>query len=133
MQYPTPQFIEEEGKIIFFLTFRQFFLLVGGGAVCLFLYFVLPFFFFAICSIFIMGLVAIIAFLKINNQTIVKILLNFIGFATGPKTYTWKKEESPYPFKVATSPEVKNIQEPPTPIPTTSRLSEIKKMVETKK
>lgn len=93
MQYSIPQFIEEEGKIIFFLTFRQFFLLVGGGAVCLLLYYILPFWLFAILSIVIMLMVAAIAFLKIGNESIIKVLLHFIGFSLAKKNYIWKKKE----------------------------------------
>jgi len=132
-QYPTPQFIEEEGKIIFFLTFRQFFLLVGGGAVCTFCFFFLPFWLAAIISVIVTGVVAIIAFVKINNQSVIKILFNFIGFTTGPKNYTWKKEESSSPLQATTGPEVKKIEEPIAPVPQPSRLNEIKKIVETKK
>ena len=80
-----------------------------------------------------MGLVAIIAFLRINNQSVVKIFLNFLGFATGPKTYTWKKEESPYPFQATTAPQIKKEEELIAPVPQPSKLNEIKKIVETKK
>jgi hypothetical protein len=76
-QYPIPQFIEEEGKIVFFLTFRQFFLLVGGGLACLGLYFFLPFTFFVMGSIVIGGLAMAIAFVKINNMSIPAIVLSF--------------------------------------------------------
>ena len=46
-QYPVPQFIEQEGKIAFFLSFRQFFYLAGAGAICFILYYTLPPFIFA--------------------------------------------------------------------------------------
>ncbi|OGZ67505.1 MAG: hypothetical protein A3C58_02000 [Candidatus Staskawiczbacteria bacterium RIFCSPHIGHO2_02_FULL_34_10] len=136
-QYPIPQFIEKEGKIISFLTFRQFFLLAGGGGACLLLYFILPFFLFALCAIIIMSLVAIIAFLRVNGFSIITIFLNFVGFLTGSKTYIWKKEESSYPFKVLKRQEVKSIEEVKTPSflmkSKASKLNEIKKMVELKK
>ena len=41
-QYPIPQFIEQESKIASFISFRQFFYLVGAGVICFFLYFLLP-------------------------------------------------------------------------------------------
>ncbi|MCX6722854.1 MAG: hypothetical protein NT094_02165 [Candidatus Staskawiczbacteria bacterium] len=41
-KYPIPQFIEAEGKIAFFISFRQFFYLCGAGLACFFLYFFLP-------------------------------------------------------------------------------------------
>ena len=89
--YPVPQFIEEEGKIVFFLTFRQFFLLVGGGATCFLIFFTLPFLVFVILSVLIMGLVLMVAFVKINGIPILKVLLNFTGFLIGTKNYTWQK------------------------------------------
>ena len=45
-QYPIPQFIEQEGKIAFFLSFKQFFYLVGAGVVIFMLYYILPSFLF---------------------------------------------------------------------------------------
>ena len=132
-QYPIPQFIESEGKIISFLTFRQFFLLVGGGAVCVMLYFTLPFFLFAIFGVGVMGLVGAIAFVKVDNVSIIKILLNFIRFSTGKKNYVWKKEESPYPFKLQEHYEVKNIPDSPTLRVRASNLKEAKKAIDTKR
>ncbi len=91
-QYPIPQFIEEEGKIVFFLTFRQFFWLVGGGAACFLLYITMPFIVFLIGALVIMSLVSIVAFVKINGIPVMKVVLNFFGFLTQRKNYIWKKK-----------------------------------------
>lgn len=91
-QYPIPQFIEEEGRIIFFLTFRQFFLLVGGGIISALLFIKLPFLFSIIASIGIMALVSIVAFVKVNGMPIIKLVLNYLGFLTKNKNYIWKKK-----------------------------------------
>lgn len=133
MQYSTPQFIEKEGKIVFFLTFRQFFWLIGGGVICFFLYFIMPFYLFAILSIMVVILVAVIAFLKIDNVPVLKILLNYIGFLTKAKIYTWKKKESVYPSKIKSRPMFSGIDEPLGQVMQNSKLKEIKKMIETKK
>ena len=98
-QYPIPQFIESEGKIVSFLTFRQFFILVGAGAICLVLYYAVPFYLFIFFSIFIGLLAGGIAFLKIDGIPIVTIVLNYLSYTTRSKNYVWKKKESPYPFK----------------------------------
>ncbi len=95
-EYPVPQFIEEESKIIFFLTFRQFFIIVGGGLICFLFYLILPFIFFAIGSVLVALIVVVVAFFKINNESAVKILFNFIGFSLGSKNYVWKKEGALY-------------------------------------
>ncbi|OGZ69319.1 MAG: hypothetical protein A3D44_02570 [Candidatus Staskawiczbacteria bacterium RIFCSPHIGHO2_02_FULL_42_22] len=97
-QYSTPQFTESEGKIISFLTFRQFFVLVGGGAVCFALYYTLPFALFLILGIMVATITAAIAFLKVNNTSVVTLVLHFITFSIASKTYVWKKKESVYPF-----------------------------------
>lgn len=124
-KYPIPQFIEQEGKIIFFLSYRQFFILVGGGATCIIIYFLLPLTFFLIGSAVVMGLAAVIAFVKINDAPIITVLLHFIGFSMAAKTYTWKKKETPYPYKIQKTPDSSAMQP--------SRLQEIQKIVETKK
>ena len=116
-QYPIPQFIEEEGKIVFFLTYTQFFLLVGGGALCFVLHLILPFWIFAILGIFIMLLVLAIAFIKIGNESIIKVVLHFIGFSVATKNYIWEKKELNFP--------VADIQQ--------SQLNNTKKIIETKR
>src|SRR5258708_7842589 len=98
-QYPIPQFIESEGKIIFFLTFRQFFILVGGGTACILLYFILPLFLFLVFAIPIVIVTLVVAFLKVNNESVVKAFLHYVGFSTKPKNYTWKKKDLSYPFE----------------------------------
>ena len=110
-QYPIPQFIEEEARIVYFLTFRQFFLLVGGGGICLLFYFTLPFYLFVILSIAVGLLAGVIAFVKINNQSIVTVFLNFLGFSVATKNYVWKKKESPYAPKIQKKKDFKNVRE----------------------
>ncbi|MEK7664120.1 MAG: PrgI family protein [Patescibacteria group bacterium] len=119
MHYPTPQYIEEEGKIVFFLTFRQFFLLVGGGAVCLLLYYLLPFLLFIFLAIPIMLLTAAVAFIKIGNESIVKVFLHIIGFSIGKKNYIWKKKEMSYPLGAQGGQQ--------------SKVEQVRKIIETKK
>lgn len=125
-RYPVPQFIEQEGKIIFFLTYRQFFILVGGGAACVLLYFVLPLIGFIIGGAVVMGLAGIIAFAKVNNTSVVTVFMQFLGFSMASKTYTWKKKDIGEPYKIQRAPDPGTAAQP-------SRLQQIQKMVETKK
>lgn len=112
-QYPIPQFIEQEGKIAFFISFRQFFYLVGAGVICFIFYLVLPFFLFLLLSLVVGGGTAVLAFVTVNGAPIINILLASIGFASGAKNYTWKKKESPYPFKTIKRAEIKKIEKGP--------------------
>lgn len=138
-QYPIPQFIEEEGKIVFFLTFKQFFLLVGGFVACILLFMNLPFLLFAIASVIIMGTVCAIAFLKIENEPVLKALFHYLQFSTDDKNYVWKKEDYQMQYQLPGKEEpIKNAETVQKQIPTLktttrSRLGEIKKSIELKR
>ena len=129
-QYPIPQFIEAEGKIAFFISFRQFFYLVGAGVVCFILYYVLPFFLFVIASLLIGGVSAVLAFVQINGVPIINMILASIGFMTGGKNYTWKKKESLYPFKPIKRAQIKKIEQGPVLKIQQSQLKKTKTEVE---
>ena len=94
MQYPVPQFIEVESKIIGPLSLKQFLYLVGGVAICVILNFFLKLGAVIILGIFIMGFVGALAFLKINGQPFSKILKSMIQFSFGPRIYVWKKTKT---------------------------------------
>lgn len=131
-QYPIPQFIEQEGKIAFFISFRQFFYLVGAGVVCFILYFVLPRFLFAIFSAIISISAIGLAFITVNGTPVINVLLSSFGFAVGLKNYIWKKRESPYPFKTIKRVEIRKIEEGPVLKVQESRLKKIHTEVELK-
>lgn len=132
-RYPIPQFIEQEGKIAFFISFRQFFYLVGAGIVCFMLYWVLPPAIFWMLAPAIVIAAAILAFVTINGVPILNIILGSIGFAMGSKNYTWKKKESPYPFKPIKRTQIRKIEEGPVLQAQSSNLRKISTQVETKK
>ncbi|MEI7424778.1 MAG: PrgI family protein [Candidatus Staskawiczbacteria bacterium] len=130
-QYPIPQFIEAEGKIAFFISFRQFFYLVGAGVACFFLYYVLPgFLFYPVAAIIFIGM-SVLAFGTIGGTPILNVILGSIGFSMGGKDYTWKKKESPYPFKPIARTQIKKIDQGPVLQAQTSRLKKIHTQVET--
>lgn len=131
-QYPIPQFIEQEGKIAFFISFRQFFYLVGAGAVCFILYFILPkFLFWILVPLIIIGAAAL-GFVTINGAPLINLLLNSFGFTLSSKNYVWQKKESPYPFKTIKRMEIKKIEEGPVLKTQESRLKKIHTEVEIK-
>jgi hypothetical protein len=131
-QYPVPQFIEQEGKIAFFISFRQFFYLVGAGVICWILYYILPRFLFYIVSIFIGGGAVAISFVSINGIPLLDMILASIGFASRGKNYTWKKKESPYPFKTIKKIEIKKIDQGPVLKAQESQLRKTRTAVELK-
>ncbi len=131
-QYPIPQFIEQEAKIAFFISFRQFFYLVGAGVISFILYFTLPKFLFVIFSAIISITAIGLAFITINGMPIINILLNSFGFTLGSKNFVWKKRESPYPFKAIKRIQIKKIEEGPVLKTQESRLKKIHTEVELK-
>lgn len=110
-QYAVPQFIEEESKIVSFLTTRQFVYLVVAGAIIFLLYSVLPFSLFIIAALVVGGGTIGLAFYKIDGMPVLSIILNSIGFMGSSKNYTWKKKESLYPFKTIQKATLKPIVE----------------------
>jgi hypothetical protein len=131
-QYPIPQFIEQEGKIAFFISFRQFFYIVGAGAICFVLYYILPFWLFMILSVAIFGGALALAFITINGVPLINMIFGSIGFAVGGKNYVWKKRESPYPFKPVKRARIKKIEEEPVLQAQSSQLRRLGTKVETK-
>ncbi len=127
-QYPIPQFIESEGKIISFLTFRQFFVLVIGAGMCLGFFYLLPFFLFMILSIIVALLVLAIAFLKVDNVSMITIFFNFLTFSLASKNYVWKKKN--VAMKNPLMGPVKSVSAAPAE---QSHLNNAKKMVEYRK
>jgi hypothetical protein len=129
-QYPIPQFIEQEGKIAFFLSFKQFFYLVGGGIGCFILYWILPHFIFYIAAPLIAIATLALAFVTINGVPILNMAMGAIGFSMGGKDYTWKKKESPYPFKPIKRTQIKKIEQGPVLQAQASQLKKTRTQVE---
>lgn len=131
-QYPVPQFIQQEGRIIFFLSFRQFFYLVGAGVICFFLYYLLPWALFVVLAPVIFAGGAAFAFLKINNMSLAEMLFSSIGFTMGGKSYVWKKQESPYPFRPIKRTTIKKLETKPVLQAQPSQLKKIKTNIDMK-
>ncbi len=129
-QYPIPQFIEAEGKIAFFISFRQFFYLMGAGAICFVFYTFLPTFLFFTLSAIVMMVTILIAFITINGVPVLNMILGAIGFSIGGHNYTWKKKESPYPFKPIKRAQIKKIEEGPVLQAQVSQLRKTRTAVE---
>lgn len=129
-QYPIPQFIEAESKIAFFISFKQFFYLVGAGIICFFLYWILPpaLFYASTAIIFIVAIA--FAFVTINGIPLLNLIMGAIGFSMGGKDYVWKKKESPYPFKPIKRTQLKKIEQGPVLQEQASQLKRTKTAVE---
>ena len=73
----------------------------------------------------------VLAFVTVDGMPIMNMLLSSVGFASGSKNYTWKKKESPYPFKTIKRAPIKKVEEKETVLKTQqSRLKKIHTDVE---
>ncbi len=94
MNFQVPQFIEQQPKIIGFLTLPQFLYLAAGGGIIFILFYIFNFFFWFITSSLVAGFVIGLAFIKINGQDLPKILRAALNYLWQPRTYTWQRPVS---------------------------------------
>ena len=97
MEFPVPQFIEMETKIVGPLTWRQFIFVGGAGVIIFFLYFILKkyFLWFIVIAIFLAGGAIALAFFSIAGQSLSTFLKNFFIYSIGSKIYLWQKKRIP--------------------------------------
>ncbi|OHA67481.1 MAG: hypothetical protein A3C82_01155 [Candidatus Wildermuthbacteria bacterium RIFCSPHIGHO2_02_FULL_47_12] len=91
MRFQVPQFIEREARIIGPFTFKQSAYLGIPVAIAFFLYFLAPFFVFIFSAVILLSFGFLFAFVSVGGRSFPTILLNFLHFTAGPKTYIWKK------------------------------------------
>lgn len=92
MQYTVPKFIDAEDKIIWFITVRQFLIMIGAAVLVAICYALLRFWYFVGSGILIFGAAGIVAFLPINGRPFHFFLINFIERSKKPGTRVWNKE-----------------------------------------
>ena len=93
-KFTVPQFIENEDKIISFLSVRQFIIiLVSFGFIFVF-YKLLSFIPFLLASILFGGAGMVVAFYKVNGQPFHLFLLHFVQTNQRPSLRIWKREVS---------------------------------------
>jgi hypothetical protein len=98
MQFTVPQFIDHESPVVGPMTMKQFGMLLGGGGIVFFLYLFIGrkyFFIFIVAALFIMSLSTALAFVRVNQKTLLSVFGNIISFSFGPKLYLWKRKEVP--------------------------------------
>jgi hypothetical protein len=92
MRFQVPQFIEIEDKIFGPLTLKQFIYVVGGAAMGMLAFTLLPKFLAIIVSAPFVGLGAALAFYKPNNRPFAYTLEAMWNYYIGEKLYIWKKQ-----------------------------------------
>ena len=93
MRFNVPQFIDIEDTIVGPLTFKQFFLLIGGGAALALLWWLFELWFVLLVGVPLAGALAAIIFLKINGRPLTKIFPAWLSYWLNPRFYVWKKDQ----------------------------------------
>lgn len=88
-QFTVPQFIDVEDKIIGPITTRQFVILLAGGVLIAISYKLLDFAAFIFVAFLILGISAVLAFVKINGRPFHFFLLNLLQTFRRPKLRVW--------------------------------------------
>ena len=91
MQFQVPQFIEVEDKIFGPLTTKQFFYLLGAGAVIFIMYVFFQLWIVIIFGLPLGGFALAMAFLKLDGVPFIKVVGNALGYAGANRLYLWKK------------------------------------------
>ena len=133
-QFTVPQFIDVEDKIIGPITTRQFVIMMSGFALIGISYKIFDFSAFIVVGLLIFVIFATFAFVKINGSQFHLFLLNVAQTLKRPGLRVWNhvigKAESEYDFEEEK--EIKEIPIAPAKHYSTSRLSELALMVDTK-
>lgn len=92
MQFNVPQFIDVEDKIFGPLTFKQFFLVIGGVLLLIFMWY-----FFELWFIITVGgpiILAIVAsvFIKINDRPLFTIFMAWANYFIKPRVFIWRRK-----------------------------------------
>ena len=108
MDFPVPQFIDVEEKILGPLTFKQTMYIVVAAGILFVFYFFVEMWLFIILAIIIFGAALSLAFIKVGGKTFSQFLMSVIIYSFTPHIFIWKKNEvKERPHKIElSSPEI---------------------------
>lgn len=93
MKFQVPQFIATETKLIGPFTLKQFLWLAAGGGVVFLLFLTLKSLLFFIVAIPIGAFFAALAFVRVNETSLINYVVYGINYLLNPKQYIFKKED----------------------------------------
>ncbi len=97
MQFQVPQFIETEDKIVGPLSLRQFLYIGGATGISILLFFTLNMWLWLLLSLVVVGGGVALAMVKINGQSLVKVMLAAAQFYWKPQLYVWQPKNPTLP------------------------------------
>mgnify|MGYP001613036424 CR=1 FL=1 len=92
MKFQVPQFIETETTIIGPLTWKQFVWVALGAGLLLIFFRFMSGFLLIFSSLIVIAVFGAMAFLKIEEMTLIEYLMKALSFFLGPKKYLFRKE-----------------------------------------
>lgn len=131
--FVVPQFIDAEDKILFFITVRQFVIMLADLLLVYLLNRILTFGLFLLAGLPLLGLGIVVAFVRINGQPFHFFLINLLATMKKPRARIWNKDLNEADLKLLLKPEeIAPIIIPTAkPFVTRSKLSEIALIVNT--
>lgn len=131
-QFVVPQFIDVEDKVLGPLSVRQFILLLIGAGVIFLLNRLMSFMGWIFATIFVLLLVFLFAFIKINGRPFHYFLLSLLQTYRRPQLKLWIKDVERYDVPRKKEKPKRNVYEAKEKAPlTTSRLAQVSLVVDT--
>lgn len=132
-QFTVPQFIDAEDKIIFFITARQFIIMLAGILIFFLLFKLLRFVPFLLVGIPWIVACAVVAFMRINGQPFHFFVLNIVQTFKRPTLRVWNKMLTTAEVKMFLQKEPEKALPPPPAkrLASSSRLAELSLIVNT--
>lgn len=90
-QFPVPQFIDRETRLLGPLTVRQTIIFGVIGVILFTLYFVINVYLLVTVGAVFVAFGLVLAFLKINGRPLSAFLFSYLGYFINPKRYIWSK------------------------------------------
>lgn len=128
-QFIVPQFIDVENKIIGPISSRQFIIILADGLLVFICYKIFTFWAFIVAAVLLLGIGAVIAFVKVNGQAFHYFALNIIQTVKRPSLRIWHKEEWSEKIKGEVTAGVKIL--PSKKLVSSSRLAELALIADT--
>ena len=92
MRFNVPQFVDIEDTIIGPLTLKQFFLVIGAGAIIALLWWAFELWFVLLIGVPLALILAAAIFIKIDGQPLSKLFSAWFSYWINPRFYVWKKK-----------------------------------------
>lgn len=100
MDFPVPQFIDIEERILGPLSLKQTMYLIVAAGLIFILYFFLETWLHIVLSLLILGVAGSFSFIKIGGRTLGQFISSVVVFAFMPRMFVWKKTEKTKPAEI---------------------------------